>query len=118
MPPMAKQPATGFARLLRLLRKKARKTQEELAQAATLSPRTVSDLERGINKTTHRDTAGLLAGALGLTGEERGRFVAAACCKLAPAELEAWGDALAGPAGATGVRRGGAPGVAGRGYAD
>jgi transcriptional regulator with XRE-family HTH domain len=93
---MVKQSATGFARLLRLVRKRALKTQQELAQAATLSPRTVSDLERGINKTTHRDTARLLATALGLAGEERDRFVAAACGKLAPATVESWSDALAG----------------------
>jgi transcriptional regulator with XRE-family HTH domain len=92
---MAKQPAAGFARLLRLLRRRARKTQQELAQAATLSPRTVSDLERGIIATTREDTAGLLSGALGLAGDERDRFVAAACGELAPDGLEAWIDALA-----------------------
>ena len=42
----------GFAGLLRQLRAEARLTQEELAEAASLSPRSVSDLERGI--TPHR----------------------------------------------------------------
>jgi transcriptional regulator with XRE-family HTH domain len=63
---MAEGPALGFAGLLRQLRTKARLTQEELAEAAGLSPRSVSDLERGINRTAHKNTAVLLAGALGL----------------------------------------------------
>jgi transcriptional regulator with XRE-family HTH domain len=41
----------SFAGLLRQLRAEARLTQEELAAAAGLSPRSVSDLERGINRT-------------------------------------------------------------------
>jgi len=67
-----------FRRLLRRLRAKARLTQEELAEAARLSPRSVSDLERGINRTARRDTAFLLADALGLAGPVRALFVAAA----------------------------------------
>ena len=47
---MGEQSALSFAGLLRHLRSEARLTQEELAQAAGLSPRSVSDLERGINK--------------------------------------------------------------------
>jgi transcriptional regulator with XRE-family HTH domain len=64
--------------LLRQLRAGARLTQEELAEAAGLSPRSVSDLERGIHATARRDTALLLAGALGLAEPARGLFVAAA----------------------------------------
>jgi tetratricopeptide (TPR) repeat protein/transcriptional regulator with XRE-family HTH domain len=64
--------------LLRQLRAEARLTQEELAEAAGLSPRSVSDLERGIHRTAHKDTAGLLAGALGLPGPARALFIAAA----------------------------------------
>ena len=60
---MAEQPAPGFAGLLRQLRAQARLTQEELAAAAGLSPRSVSDLERGINRTARKDTAGLCADA-------------------------------------------------------
>src|SRR4029453_4480151 len=63
---MAEQAALGFAALLRQLRAAARLTQEELAEAAGLSPRSVSDLERGVNRTARRGTAELLAGALGL----------------------------------------------------
>ncbi len=63
---MAEQPALSFAELLRRLRAEAQMTQEELAEAAGLSPRSVSDLERGIHRTAHKDTAVLLADALGL----------------------------------------------------
>jgi transcriptional regulator with XRE-family HTH domain len=58
------QPELGFAGLLRQLRAEARLTQEELAEAASLSPRAVSDLERGTHRTAHKDTARLLADAL------------------------------------------------------
>ena len=75
---MAQQTALGFAGLLRQLRTEARLTQEELAQAAGLSPRSVSDLERGVNRTARKDTAVLLAGALGVPEPVRDVFVAAA----------------------------------------
>ncbi len=75
---MAEQPGPRFAGLLRQLRTEARLTQEELAEAAGLSPRSVSDLERGIHRTARKETAGLLAGALGLAGPVRALFVAAA----------------------------------------
>ena len=77
------EPGLSFAGLLRRLRAEARLTQEELAEtAAPVSPRSVSDLERGINRTTHKDTAVLLAGALGLTGQAGELFVAAARGKI------------------------------------
>ena len=44
------QPALSFAGLLRQLRDDAGLTQEELAEAAGLSTRSVSDLERGVNR--------------------------------------------------------------------
>jgi transcriptional regulator with XRE-family HTH domain len=78
MPVVAEQPVLGFGGLLRRLRARARLTQEELAEAAGLSPRSVSDLERGINRTARKATAELLAGALGLAEPARGLFVAAA----------------------------------------
>ena len=46
---MAEQAAVSFGGLLRQLRAEARLTQEELAEAAKLSPRSVSDLERGMS---------------------------------------------------------------------
>ena len=75
---MAEQLALGFGGLLRQLRGEAGLTQEELAEAAGLSPRSVSDLERGINRTARKDTAVLLADALGLAEPVHGVFVAAA----------------------------------------
>jgi WD40 repeat protein/transcriptional regulator with XRE-family HTH domain len=72
------QPELDFAGLLRLLRERADLTQEELAEAAGLSLRGVSDLERGFHRTARKDTAVLLAGALGLEGPARELFVAAA----------------------------------------
>ena len=82
---MAEQLALGFGGLLRHLRDEAGLTQEELAEAAGLSPRSVSDLERGIHPTARKDTAELLAGALGLAESARPLFVAAARGR-APAE--------------------------------
>ena len=84
---MAEQPALGFAGLLRQLRAQARLTQEELAEAAGLSPRSVSDLERGINRTSRKDTAELLAAALGLAEPVRPLFVAAARGRAPAAEV-------------------------------
>jgi transcriptional regulator with XRE-family HTH domain len=52
---VAEQPSLPFAGLLRQLRAEANLTQEELAEAAGLSPRSVSDLERGINRTARRE---------------------------------------------------------------
>ena len=56
-------------------------TQEELAEAAGVSPRSVSDLEWGINRTAHKDTARLLAGTLGL-----GRAGTRAVCRGGPGQ--------------------------------
>src|SRR6476620_2208448 len=95
---MAEQAALSFGGLLRQLRAEARLTQEELAEAAQLSPRSVSDLERGISRTARKDTAVLLAGALDLAGPIRELFVAAA---LGRAHA---GDVLA-------AREGGTPGT-------
>jgi tetratricopeptide (TPR) repeat protein/transcriptional regulator with XRE-family HTH domain len=67
-----------FGVLLRKLRIDARLTQEELANAAQLSYRSISDLERGVNLTPRRETARLLADALHLSGADRAAFEAAA----------------------------------------
>src|SRR5437773_9836882 len=84
---MVTEPALSFAGLLRQLRADAKLTQEELAAAAGVSPRSVSNLERGINRTAHKDTAVLLAGALGLTGPAEELFVAAARRNVPAAEV-------------------------------
>ena len=81
------EPGLSFAGLLRQLRSEAKLTQEELAEAARLSPRSVSDLERGINRTAHKDTAVLLAGALGLAEPAGELFVAAARGKAPAAQV-------------------------------
>ena len=81
------QSALSFARLLRRLRAGTKLTQEELAAAAGVSARSVSNLERGINRTAHKDTAVLLAGALGLTGPAAELFVAAARGTVPPAQV-------------------------------
>jgi transcriptional regulator with XRE-family HTH domain len=84
---MAEQAIVGFAGLLRQLRAEARLTQQELAKAAGLSPRSVSDLERGINRTARPDTAVRLAGALGLAEPARSAFVAAALGRIQAAPV-------------------------------
>jgi predicted ATPase/DNA-binding XRE family transcriptional regulator len=81
------QPALDFGGLLRELRAAARMTQEELAEASRLSPRSVSDLERGVSRRAHKDTALLLADALGLAGPVREVFVAAARGQIPAAEV-------------------------------
>ena len=101
---MAEQPALRFAGLLRQLRAEARMTQEELAGAAKLSPRSVSDLERGINRTARKDTAVLLAGALGLAEPVHDVFVAAARGRAPAAEV------LAAMRGEASPGKGSAPG--------
>src|SRR5690348_12974252 len=95
---MAEEPGLGFGGLLRQLRAETRLTQEELASAAGLSPRSVSDLERGVNRTARKDTADLLAAALGLAGPARAAFVAAARGRTRPAEALAVIRAGAAPA--------------------
>ena len=78
MGPVAEQDGLGFGGLLRRLRNDAGLTQDELAEAAQVSQRAVSDLERGINRTARKDTALLLAEALNLAEPVRALFVAAA----------------------------------------
>jgi tetratricopeptide (TPR) repeat protein/transcriptional regulator with XRE-family HTH domain len=82
---MSKQHASEFGCLLRRLRIRALLTQEALAEAANLSARTVSDLERGVSRTAHQATAELLAAGLGLAGLEHESFIAAARGRPMPA---------------------------------
>ena len=98
MGPAVEQPALSFGGLLRQLRDDAGLTQEELAEAASLSPRSVSDLERGVNLTARHDTARLLAGALGLTGPQRARFEAAARGRAPAGEVLTAGEGAAAAA--------------------
>ncbi len=78
--------STGtFAAALRALRAHARLTQEELADAAGLSRRTVSDLERGVATTPQHETVRLLADALHLIGPQRTEFETVARGRPLPA---------------------------------
>jgi transcriptional regulator with XRE-family HTH domain len=67
-----------FAGVLRGLRTEAGLTQEELAEAAGLSSRAISYLERGEVGAPRKATVRLLADALKLTGPARAQFEAAA----------------------------------------
>jgi transcriptional regulator with XRE-family HTH domain len=62
------EPPVTFAGLLRQLRTGAGLTQEELAEAASVSVRSVRDLERGKVATPQKEAVRLLADALRLTG--------------------------------------------------
>ncbi|MGH2613923.1 MAG: ATP-binding protein [Thermomicrobiales bacterium] len=75
---MEKNDLTSFADLLKRLRVAAGLTQQELADRAGISVRSVSDLERVVNERPRRDTAQMLAAGLGLTDAERARFLEAA----------------------------------------
>ena len=102
--PVAEQVGLGFGGLLRRLRDDAGLTQDELAEAAQVSQRAVSDLERGINRTARKDTAVLLAEALNLAEPVRALFVAAARGR-APAAGSACGHAAATAGGILGRGR-------------
>ena len=49
------EPPVGFAGVLRGLRAGAGLTQEELAEAAGTEPAAISDLERGLATTPHKE---------------------------------------------------------------
>jgi predicted ATPase/transcriptional regulator with XRE-family HTH domain len=68
----------ALGRLLRRHRGAAGLTQEELAELAGVSARTISDVERGLRDGVYRETAARIAAGLGLAGDERARFEAAA----------------------------------------
>ncbi len=87
---MAEPPIT-FAGLLRKLRTEGRLTQEELAEASGVRPRTVSDLERGVATSPQRETIRRLADALKLTGLVRAQFEAVARGRTVLAATEAVG---------------------------
>jgi tetratricopeptide (TPR) repeat protein/transcriptional regulator with XRE-family HTH domain len=71
--------------VLRRLRTRAGRTQQELADAAGVSLRTVGDLERGAATSPQKETVRLLGDALGLLGPEREQFETAARGRARPA---------------------------------
>jgi predicted ATPase/DNA-binding XRE family transcriptional regulator len=82
-----------FGDVLRQLRTAAALSQEALAERAGLSPRGISDLERGVRRSPHLITVRSLADALGLSPTDQLRLLAAARPGRLP---EAQGD---GPGG-------------------
>src|SRR6266571_7875505 len=79
---------SSFGVLLKRYRLAAGLSQEALAARASLSARTISDLERGIHGTPHHDTLELLTGALSLSTQQRDLLLAAARPEVA-ASVEA-----------------------------
>ena len=75
-------PAT-FGSLLFAWRRVIGLTQEELSERSGLSVRTVGNLECDRTRSPHVDSLDRLAGALGLRGEARAEFYAAAGRRLA-----------------------------------
>ena len=74
---------TSFGQLLRRHRLAAGLSQEALSERAGLSPRGISDLERGARSAPRAETIGMLADALGLSSAERAALADAARVKPA-----------------------------------
>ncbi|MCA9880916.1 MAG: helix-turn-helix domain-containing protein, partial [Thermomicrobiales bacterium] len=82
--PAATEALRAFGQLLRRLRHAADLTQEQLAERALVSPRSISELERGSTHWPRIDTINLLADGLELAGAERAAFVGLARGRYAP----------------------------------
>jgi tetratricopeptide (TPR) repeat protein/transcriptional regulator with XRE-family HTH domain len=67
-----------FSRLLRLYRASAHLTQEELAERAAVSSRTIRDIERGAVRAPRKSSVEAIADALDLSGQAREIFLEAA----------------------------------------
>ena len=94
--PEAVPPA--FRDLLKRYRAAVGLTQEELAERARLSVRSIADLERGARRTPRKDTVHLLAAALSLSPDDRALFEAAARPRATTSTLQPPASIL-GPAG-------------------
>src|SRR5712691_5989978 len=75
---------SALGSLLRRRRASAGLTQEDLAERAGISIRTVSDIERGLRSRIYPVTAERLASALGLEGQDRSQFAAVARGRPSP----------------------------------
>jgi transcriptional regulator with XRE-family HTH domain len=75
---MARDSGEELGDLLRRYRTESGLTQEELAERAAISARTVSDIERGLRNAVYRGTARRLADALDLDAPDREAFEKAA----------------------------------------
>src|SRR5947208_1191814 len=78
------QEQSKFGAFLKSYRLAAGLSQEALAARASLSARTISDLERGIHDAPRSDTLELLISALALTDQQRTLLLASARPKAAP----------------------------------
>src|SRR5437764_7895090 len=87
---MASTSPVTFGDLLRRYRLAAGFTQEELAERAQVSPRAISDLERGARSRPWRGTIQLLGDALGLATSERVALEASARLPRAPVAVGSW----------------------------
>jgi predicted ATPase/transcriptional regulator with XRE-family HTH domain len=77
------QEQSNFGALLKRYRLAAGLSQEALAARASLSARTISDLERGIHDAPRSDTLELLTSALALTDQQRTLLLVSARPKTA-----------------------------------
>ena len=69
---------SAFGETLGACRRSAGLSQQELAERSGLSIRAISNLERGRARRPHPGTVRRLAEALGLSGDARAQFMAAA----------------------------------------
>jgi transcriptional regulator with XRE-family HTH domain len=90
-------PSPPFAELLRDFRLLAGLTQEELAERAGLSPRGVSDLERGARRNPYPATVRQLAAAMSLAPEDQASLEAAAQGRRGPARRETAAEGVSSP---------------------
>jgi predicted ATPase/DNA-binding XRE family transcriptional regulator len=74
--------------LLRRQRESTGLTQEELADLAGVSARTVSDIERGLRSRIYADTAERLAEALGLVADARAAFLESSRGRTPPSSAD------------------------------
>ena len=75
-----------LAALIRDRRTSSRLTQEELAERAGISVRTVSDIERGLRRSVYKDTARRLADALSVADSDRENFLFVALGRMDASE--------------------------------
>jgi predicted ATPase/transcriptional regulator with XRE-family HTH domain len=78
--------AAPLAALIRDRRTSSRLTQEELAERAGISVRTVSDIERGLRRSVYKDTARRLADALSVADSDRENFLFVALGRMDASE--------------------------------
>jgi predicted ATPase/DNA-binding XRE family transcriptional regulator len=75
-----------LAALIRDRRTSSRLTQEELAERAGISVRTVSDIERGLRRSVYKDTARRLADALSVADSDKENFLSVALGRMDASE--------------------------------